>query len=154
MIRDGVVFCLRTDKEKTLENEDILKSIIKGKYPDYAICYADNLVNRCILPEDREKEVYAQLGKFASSKLVVTDRLHGMIFAAITATPCIALDNCNGKVGGVYEWIKENEFIRFCKDLNEVKQAVETLDLDKGYQFNKSAIEEAMKPLVEEIDEK
>ena len=154
LARDGVVFCLRTDKEKILENEDILKSIIREKYPDYAIGYADNLVNRCIMPEDREKEVYAQLEKFASSKLVVTDRLHGMIFAAITATPCIALDNCNGKVGGVYEWIKGNEYVRFCKTLKDVKQALDTLDLNKKYSFNKAAVEEAMKPVVEEIDEK
>ena len=151
--RDGIVFCLRTDKEKLLESEDALKKIIKEKYPDYIISRADNLVNHCIMPEDREKEVYVQLEKFASSKLVVTDRLHGMIFAAITATPCIAFDNSNGKVGSIYdEWLKDNEYIKFCKTEDDLTKALSELDLGKEYVFNNRKIKEGLKALEEVLN--
>ncbi len=42
---------------------------------------------------DRMEELNSKFAEFLSSGLVITDRLHGMIFAAITGTPCIALDN-------------------------------------------------------------
>lgn len=38
--------------------------------------------------------------KFRECELVITDRIHGMIFAAITGTPCIALSNY--KIKGTY----------------------------------------------------
>lgn len=40
---------------------------------------------------DREKIVYGVLEKYAASRLVVTDRFHGLVFAAITGTPALAL---------------------------------------------------------------
>ena len=49
-----------------------------------------------------ELYVYNKLTEFASARLVITDRLHGLIFSAITNTPCIAFDNLSGKVHGTY----------------------------------------------------
>lgn len=38
---------------------------------------------------------------------MVTDRLHGMIFAYLAGTPCVFLDNKTKKVSGVYNtWLK------------------------------------------------
>lgn len=42
------------------------------------------------------KEALSDLfDQFRSLQLIVTDRLHGMIFAAITSTPCIVFGNFN-----------------------------------------------------------
>ncbi|MEN5220548.1 polysaccharide pyruvyl transferase family protein [Stenotrophomonas sp. TWI602] len=38
---------------------------------------------------------------YMRSKIVITDRLHGVIFCAITGTPCVAVNNSNGKVGNL-----------------------------------------------------
>ena len=54
-----------------------------------------------------------KLDEFRKSKLVVTDRLHGMLFAAITGTPCIALGNSSGKVKGVYDWLTHLDYIQY-----------------------------------------
>jgi len=52
---------------------------------------------------------YPFLNDFSSSKLVVTDRLHGMVFAALAGTPCVVMGNCNYKVKGIYNWIENKE---------------------------------------------
>ena len=52
-----------------------------------------------------------KLLEFSRAKLIITDRLHGMIFAALAETPCIALDNLSKKVSGVYQWISYLDYI-------------------------------------------
>ena len=62
--------------------------------------------------EEREQSVREKLEEFSQAELVITDRLHGMIFSAITSTPCIAMDNLSRKVSGGYEWLKYLEYIQ------------------------------------------
>lgn len=50
---------------------------------------------------------------FALSKLVVTDRLHGMIFCVITGTPCLAIDSSNARVSRFYTaWLQDIGHVR------------------------------------------
>ena len=70
---------------------------ICGKYAKKIIS-TDTQKNYFIDLENRETEVNAVLEQISASKFLVTDRLHGMIFAAITSTPCVAFDNVYGKV--------------------------------------------------------
>lgn len=62
--------------------------------------------------------------EFASAKLVITDRLHGMIFAALTQTPCIVLGNYNHKVKGTYEWLQELPYICFADTVQQAAEIV------------------------------
>jgi len=48
---------------------------------------------------------------------VITDRLHGMIFAFITGTPAIVLPNNNGKIEHSYDWISECGYICFLRSV-------------------------------------
>lgn len=75
------------------------------------LVFTDTQKNYFIEIENREAEVHAMLEQIASSKFLVTDRLHGMIFAAITSTPCVAFDNIYGKVSAQYQWIKDLPYI-------------------------------------------
>ena len=55
----------------------------------------------------------------SGKKLVVTDRLHCMIFCAVTGTPCIAFDNSNKKISGVYKmWLGDLNYISVSEDFN------------------------------------
>lgn len=63
----------------------------------------DNLI--CF--DDRKCAVQSKLEEFAKYKMIITDRLHGMIFSILSNTPCLALDNSNHKVSGVYSIIKD-----------------------------------------------
>ena len=151
--RAGVLFCMRLDKEKSLSDKDIalMEKYLEDVYVDERIEYTDTVLNYRISEANREREVRKKLEQFAKSKIVVTDRLHGMIFAAITGTPCIALNNSNGKVGSVYNWIKENEYIKYAENLIEFKAKIHELNLDKKYKYNFHMVEDKFSPLFEVI---
>ena len=72
------------------------------------VMITDMVENHMINSNKRKKVIYKKLKKFAKSKIVITDRLHGMIFAYLTQTPCIVFSNYNHKVKGVYDWLKSN----------------------------------------------
>lgn len=110
-IRDSIILCLRNDKEKTNSSEitSLINCIDKKKEK---IKYYDTHVGDIkINSNDRIKYLTDIWDAFASSKLIITDRLHGMIFAYITRTPAIVFDNTNNKISQCYEWIKDCGFI-------------------------------------------
>jgi pyruvyl transferase EpsI len=95
--------------------------------------------------------VYGKLDEFAKSKLVITDRLHGMIFSAITGTPCIVFANSNGKVEAEYQWIQSLPYIRFVSHIGEFAHVMKKIDIEKKYHFwdyyGKSILDRDMEPL-------
>lgn len=126
--RKGVLLCMRRDKEKKITNieEDKIYSCI-SKY-DEIIDKTDTVLdNANIKPRKRKKLVMDKLKEFKKYKLVITDRLHGMIFSAITGTPCIAIGNCNYKVKGVYDWIKDLDYISYIDDLGNFELEINRL---------------------------
>lgn len=125
--RQNALCCLRKDKEKVTSDETL--KFIEEKLFEYGlkINYTSTVIEENVKRIDREKVLLRKWEEFQKSKIVITDRLHGMIFAAITGTPCIALNNCNGKVKGVYEWIKYLPYIIFCEDLNELSNSIDYL---------------------------
>ena len=119
--RKGCLICLRNDCEQTLASDKIicLKEKIKEVFGD-DFSLTDTVVDHCVLPAERENELQNKFDEFRSAELVVTDRLHGMIFAAITGTPCIVLDSKSPKVRGCYEWVKDLEYIKFCDNVENI----------------------------------
>jgi len=101
---NGVGFCFRDDKESILSKEE--KEKIISNYDNYnnITTLIENDIN--IDSKTRKGVVEKKLKQFAENSLVITDRLHGMIFAYITNVPCIAFNNSNGKIQGVYKWIE------------------------------------------------
>ena len=59
-----------------------------------------------------------------------------MIFAYITGTPCYVFDNLSHKVSGVYEWIKDCGYIKYCENTN-IKDTVFSLSPGVPKQFDK-----------------
>ena len=125
--RKGILLCLRHDVEGVLseENKKYVENILK-KY-DTNINYTDTVINKNITALKRSKFIRNKLREFAKAKIVITDRLHGMIFAAITGTPCIALSNYNQKVKGVYEWIKNLDYIVYEENIKDIEKDVKKL---------------------------
>lgn len=110
--RDGVTLCFRHDEEKVSDDAS-LKHIValldKQQLPHH---YTDTVADHSFPLTQRENEVRDKLREFKSSQLVITDRLHAMVFCALTHTPCIAFNNINGKVEGVNQWIKDLDYVR------------------------------------------
>lgn len=75
-----------------------------------------------------KKLVNNKLCEFASSKLVITDRLHGMIFSVVTGTPAIVFDNSNHKIKHAYkDWLSDVPYIYFADEnsnLNEIADRI------------------------------
>ena len=83
--------------------------------------------------------------------LVVTDRLHGMVFAAITATPCVVLDNYNHKIRETYKWLEHLPYIRYVSELQELNIAIQELRELTQCTYDGQLIEEEYKKFLKEI---
>lgn len=119
--RDGAILCLREDLERTLREEDeilIYKQIqqLFGNNITKTDMYAEQDTNI----ENRNEELTKKFEQFKCAKLVVTDRLHCMIFCVITGTPCIVVNSKSPKVKGCYEWVKDFEYIKFADNLSDI----------------------------------
>lgn len=153
--RKGALLLFRTDKEKTLENESIekIKEIVKTKFEKYTISdmnLGSGIVN--IGGKKREKILDNKFKQFQTSQIVITDRLHGMIFAAITETPCVVFGNFNHKITESYKWLENLEYIRFCDNMNEIEDIIEEVIKTKNRKYdNKFAEEAIVKTLKKEI---
>lgn len=131
-----LTLCLRKDKER-VANDDQLQVILSNlKIHNLSVETYDTHIGG-----DRysENEKYNELEKiwdqFRKSRLVITDRLHGMIFAYITGTPAIILPNSNFKIKECYEWIANCSNIQFIEKGENVKLPLnldtsDTLDLE------------------------
>lgn len=150
MKRKGALICLRGDKERILSDEDErrLLETLRTRYT--ILTRTDTVLKEKVDLEHRKSAVQEKLSEFAAAELIVTDRLHGVIFAAITETPCIVLDSLSHKLRGCYEWLKDLEYIRLVKNMDDVSAYMRDLE-NVIPEYDWSAIETAMKPLYDEL---
>jgi exopolysaccharide biosynthesis predicted pyruvyltransferase EpsI/glycosyltransferase involved in cell wall biosynthesis len=135
--RIGATVILRTDVEGILSQQD--KQLIEKVVKQYAndAQYIDTQLIVDINVYDRKEVVEEYVSKIAKSEFVITDRLHGMVFCAITQTPCIVLPNYNHKVAGVYEWISNLDYIIMINTMSELEGAVnKVLGMEKNIHKN------------------
>lgn len=150
-----ILVCIRNDKEGLLDSSQKTQLIKQLESRYTCVCISDTAVNRDVYPEQRETELQDLLAQFQNARVVITDRLHGMIFAILTGTPCVTLRNYNHKITAEYEWIKDLEHIRLISnyDVDEVLSLVEKL-----YSMDKSNIvipdlKAEFQPLMNELRE-
>lgn len=104
--RKDILLCFRNDIEKHITGEVVgdIEKMLENNFLTYR--FTDTVVKKYIYKFHREKILKNKWNEFETANLVITDRLHGMIFSVITQTPCIAINNINGKVGHVYsKWL-------------------------------------------------
>lgn len=116
--RNTIMTCLRSDKETyiTQEKKQEFITLLKNKYEKVVI--SDTVIPEKVNKENRQDTLNKLWRQFSKSKVVITDRLHGMIFCAITKTPCIVIRSFDHKVLESYRWISELNYIRLVEDLN------------------------------------
>jgi len=128
-VRSGVLLCMRSDFEKLFTSADI--SYIETICTKYGnVRYTDTIAadhEGEVEPQSRDPNIKAKLDQFSRASVVVTDRLHGMVFAAITGTPCVAVSNNNHKIKGVADWFKDLGYIKYIDDISEFNKAIETV---------------------------
>lgn len=119
--REGCVLCLREDVEKLLteEEESRLRRELAGFF-DKKVRISGTLADNHVSKEQRISAVQNKLEEYKSTELIVTDRLHGMIFAAITGTKCVVLNSRSRKLKGCYAWIQSLGYVRFADRVEDV----------------------------------
>lgn len=123
--REGVVLLIRLDKESILSKENLYKIRVMLSNRFETMTFGDTIVRHSC--RNREEELFKKLEQIKQAKLVITDRLHGAIFSAITGTPCVLLPNHYHKVQGIYEWLKRLPYIRFCQEMSQINSIVDEL---------------------------
>lgn len=113
--RTDVICCLRDDKEQNFtdgERQEIIDKI-KKVFPYTQFTDTVGVALEDCTPERYEQTLENFWDRLRKSKVVITDRLHCMIFCAITGTPCVVFDNSNKKISGVYNrWMSEIPYIK------------------------------------------
>ena len=138
--QNKVLLCFREDLEKVISNESI-----KGIYAcldkkDIKHEKISTIYHTNVHMAERTLRLNEIWGKLSDSKLLLTDRLHGMLFAAITGTPCLALDNKSKKVSGVYEWIAELDYIKVCSSADEMIELIPEFYSMGGQKYNTAVL--------------
>ena len=119
---ESVGLCLRDDNESCISKS--FSTFIKEEFSEARLLTTAYELTELISPENRKEVVEKKLYEFSQNKLIVTDRLHGVIFSYITNTPCIALPNSNGKVKNVCNYLSKTGNVVFCENIQEIKSAV------------------------------
>lgn len=117
--RSGIQLCFRDDQEKLMSDEKIKELARRLHQKGYKTRYTSMIYPRQIPVSDWENVVREKMKQIGTAKLLITDRLHGMVFSALTQTPCIVFGNNHHKVIGVYQWISHLNYIRFAESVEE-----------------------------------
>ena len=131
--REGIIVCLRSDREGIL-NATQKKQIIADCENLGDVFVTDTCTNYKIGVSERESILKKKWTLWGRSSLVVTDRLHGMIFALITGTPCVVIGNNHFKVYEAYKTFKECKYLTYIDEICKLPEAAKILisaDYDK-----------------------
>lgn len=114
--REGAIICLRKDKEKKLNEQQELEltNYVKERFKKFEH-YDTHIGGQGLSMKKKISSLLQIWEAFKKTELVITDRLHGMIFCHITNTPALVFLNNNHKIEQSYKWIAHNPRIKLIK---------------------------------------
>lgn len=149
--RDGLLIILRNDVESNLSKEQIDKICLMSKQYFSKIEINDTAKGNGISEKNRDAKIEEMLNKYRKSQLVITDRLHGMIFAAITSTPCIALGNYNHKIKACSKTLEHLGYIQYIEDIDKIEEQIKYLISANFDNYSNEFATEQLKQILEEV---
>jgi exopolysaccharide biosynthesis predicted pyruvyltransferase EpsI len=124
--RKGLLLCIRALEDESGLNEmsyEKVFSISAEIDPSYTTVSHQSPFN--ISEIERGKFLIETLQRYARSKAVVTDRLHGMIFSIITKTPCVVLSAETTKLSEYAANFADTPAVRFIdRDIERLAPAI------------------------------
>jgi pyruvyl transferase EpsI len=154
--REGILIALRDDQERGLD--PLHRERLIAELRDETITFRDTHVGDVRLTSDgASAELNSVWSAYRHAEVVLTDRLHGMIFAIITNTPCVALDSGTGKVGQFHrDWLQSLPGVRLLapdapeKQVAATVQEARTMKLSSAdYRHVRAAFDEAFEKALE-----
>ena len=122
-IREGVLFCMRDDVEALYKPEQI-DALMKrfGKLRMEKVDTTLHGISAKYVNENRDELIWKAIDKFATYKVVITDRYHGTIFSAIASTPVIVINSADHKLSSGVNWFPKEQYgdyVQFANNLDE-----------------------------------
>lgn len=153
--RNGSLLVMRDDKEINMNQSGMekIRNVVEKNYSN--IIYTDTHLryDKAEIYHQRLETLENKLDEFRKAEIVITDRLHGMIFSAITSTPCIALGNFNHKIESSVKWFESFKYIKFANNVEQVEKYIEELrNLDK-VRYDNSFAKEYFKQIIDIVNE-
>ncbi len=139
--REGCLLCFRTDLEKVVSDKENKRISDFLEIRDIKTGNISTVLSYDVNKTERKNKLSELFEKLSGAKLLITDRLHGMIFAAITGTPCLAIDNKSKKVSGVYKWISSLDYIKICDDTDEIINNIDAFYNKGGKKYDATILE-------------
>lgn len=133
----SILRCLRDDKEVALSTTQyavIDKALVETSYN---IKKTDTHAGGSQLGDAHcAKLLSDKLTQFRAAKLVITDRLHGMILCLLSGTPCLVLPNSNHKIRQTQlDWLRDHPRLVFLEleKINNISESINhLLSVPKG----------------------
>jgi|GEM_PF-7104526 len=144
---NAIAFIMRDDKEKDLNLEFQNMMICKTKELFKELYFYDTCdVN---FQNDNAQQLLEEyIFKLYNLKIAVTDRLHGMILCYISRTPCIVIDNNNGKIKSTFDtWMQKQNFIRMFNPNEGIERYLRLIHELKNIEISCDDIVEEFIPL-------
>ena len=146
--RSGATLFLRNDLEGTINDSEksLINEQFKKNFKD--VVFSDTKIDASF---ERGEEVLAldkKIVEFQKSEIVITDRLHGMIFAAITSTPCIVINNYNHKIKSQFDWIKDLKYIKFCNKIEDLESIIKALEATEVVPYNLDLLSDSFSSII------
>ena len=114
--RSGIMLTVRDDKEMLLTSGERqgIQRVAESKTNDIVVRDTIDVALASCQPETYENTLCDFWDLLRSRRVVVTDRLHGMIFCVNTKTPVVVLPNSNHKIKATYDaWLSEHSYVRY-----------------------------------------
>ena len=149
--REGALLCFRTDKEKSMPDSEIVEvqTLLEKQFGKIDNI---NIVISGFKIDDKQRALDAFFEEIGSAKVVVTDRLHGMIFCAITETPCVVFPNNYHKLVASYEWLKDLPYIKLIKDTQDFESALQEVLAVKDRRYQQQQMRQHFREVTEVLN--
>lgn len=117
-----VLLCFRKGNKSILSSERRLS--IKAELP-YVSMFYDTCIGTPLAQQLHEKALMQVIKTIQSFDVIVTDRLHGLIFSVICHKPCVAFNTSTHKMRGGYEWFRDLPFVMFARAPDDIPMLIE-----------------------------
>lgn len=147
--REGVLFLLRKDQERTISKNisERIEKILDKLNLNYT--FGDTIIKSKGKINKKTRDLFCRklIKEISDKKIVITDRLHGMILSIITNTPVMVFGSSTKKTVGSLKWLKHLEYISFIEDENDIENIEKEIKRLKSLKIekNKYQIKEFMK---------
>ena len=129
--REGILCIFRNDKEDQLKDKK--QQIVEYcENKGFSVKVVDTNLDHSI--KNREYELLSFLDMVSKYKLVITNRFHGTVFAAITGTPCLAFPTINHKITESSYWYRRlGTKTTICENIAELGEKINSIPESYNY---------------------